>query len=267
MRNNFTVTDSHCHIFPEKIVQKAVAGTDNFYGVVSCCKGTLADLIERGTAAGIDRFVVESVATTQKQVTSANDFISECVNQSGGRLIGLGTLYPGSDDIEGDYAHLRSLGLRGVKLHPDIQGFKIDDYRCLKIYDLCERDNMPVLMHTGDNRYDNSNPNRLFPVMKIYTGLTVIGAHFGGWSLWTEAVNTLGELPNLYVDCSSSFPYLTDEEALTVIRRYGADKVLFGTDFPMWEPEKELSRLLSLGLNDDELKKILSGNAEKLFGI
>ena len=57
-------------------------------------------------------------------------------------------------------ANLLSLGLLVVKLHPDIQAFKIDDYRCLKIYELCEEKGLPILMHTGDNRYDYSNPNR-----------------------------------------------------------------------------------------------------------
>ena len=39
-------------------------------------------------------------------------------------------------------------------------------------------------MHTGDYRYDNSNPNRVLPVLKAYPKLTLIGAHFGGWSVW-----------------------------------------------------------------------------------
>ena len=104
-----------------------------------------------------------------------------------GRFIGVGTLHPDSADIKGDIEHLVSLGLKGVKLHPDIQGFKIDDYRCLKIYELCEENRLPILMHTGDSRYDYSNPNRLLPVLKIYTELTVIGAHFGGWSIWETA--------------------------------------------------------------------------------
>ena len=65
-------------------------------------------------------------------------------------------------------------------------------------------------MHTGDSRYDNSNPNRLLPVMEIYSDLTVIGAHFGGYSIWEEASKKLCSLPNLYVDtCSSFFAFFT----------------------------------------------------------
>ncbi len=159
------------------------------------------------------------------------------------------------------------MGLKGVKLHPDIQNFKIDDYRCLKIYELCEQEGLPILMHTGDYRYDNSNPNRLLPVLKIYTGLTVIGAHFGGWSIWQEASEKLAGLPNLYVDCSSTMGFVDKETTLKALKNYGADRVLFGTDYPMWDPDEELRKFLDLGLSEEENRKILSENAKKLFGI
>ena len=266
MRNGFTICDAHCHIYPEKIAARAVAGTDNFYGEHSTGLGTVTDLLQRGGEAGIDHFIVQSVATTPRQVRRINEFIAAEVAESGGRLTGLGTLHPESEDIEGDVAHLLSLGLRGVKLHPDIQQFKIDDYRCLKIYELCEG-RLPILMHTGDYRYDFSNPNRLLPILKIYQNLTVIGAHMGGWSIWEEASRQLAGMPNLYVDCSSSFPYLKPEQAREIILRYGAERVLFGTDYPMWTPQNELDYFFSLALGDEVNRKILSENVFRLFGI
>lgn len=265
MRNGFYVIDSHCHIYPEKIAAKAVAGTDKFYDTVAACLGTPDDLLEMNERAGIDHSLVQSVATTPKQVQSINEFIADTVKKSDGRLTGLGTLHPNSDDLRGDVEHLISLGLKGVKLHPDIQNFKVDDYRCLKIYELCEEFSLPLLMHTGDKRYDNSNPNRLIPILQIYDHLTIIGAHFGGWSIWEEASHVLCDIPNLLVDCSSSMPWISDEKTVEIIRRYGADRVLFGTDFPMWSPVIELERFMTLPLTDDERRLILSENAKKLY--
>lgn len=267
MVNGIYTIDAHCHIYPEKIAAKAVNGTDDFYGEKSVGTGTVSNLIELGEAAGIDRFVVQSVATTPHQVKSINDFIASEVNKNWDKLIGLGTLHPDSEDIKGDIEYLISLGLKGVKLHPDIQAFKIDDYRCLKIYELCEERELPVLMHTGDNRYDYSNPNRLLPVLKIYKNLTVIGAHLGGWSIWEEAVEAYKGIENFYVDCSSSFNYLEKETAKRIIRTYGADKVLFGTDYPMWSPKGEIEYFLSLGLEKWEIECILNINAKKVFGL
>ncbi len=267
MINNIYTIDSHCHIYPEKIAEKAVNGTDNFYGENSVGKGTVSDLLQLGKEAGIDHFIVQSVATTPKQVKSINEFISQEVKNSNGLMTGLGTLHPDSQDIKGDIEHLLELGLKGVKLHPDIQAFKIDDYRCLKIYDICEQKGLPVLMHTGDNRYDYSNPNRLLPVLNIYTSLKVMGAHLGGWSIWEEAVEAYRECPNFYVDCSSSFAYLKPDTAKKIIRSYGANKVLFGTDYPMWSPKREMEYFLSLNLDENEICSILNMNAKKLFGL
>ncbi len=266
--DKFQVIDAHCHIYPEKIAAKAVAGTDRFYDTVAACLGTVPDLMEVGARAGVDHFIVQSVATTPKQVTGINEFIAAMVAEQGGRLTGLGTLHPESDDFVGDVRRIVSLGLKGVKLHPDIQAFKIDDYRFLKIYELCEEEGLPILMHTGDSRYDYSNPNRLLPVLKIFTGLTVIGAHFGGWSIWKQATEELAGMPNLYVDCSSTFQFLGSTEGITdLIHRYGTDRVLFGSDFPMWSPVDEVKTFLSLDLTDEERRLILSENAKKLFSI
>ena len=266
MIHGFRVIDSHCHIFPDKIAARAADSTGKFYGFEAAGDGTIAGLLDGGIAAGVDHFVVQSVATTPHQVRSINEFIAHAVNEDS-RLTGLGTLHPESDDIAADLRHLQELRLHGVKLHPDIQRFKIDDYRCLKIYELCEREGLPILLHTGDHRYDYSNPNRLLPVLKIYTELTVIGAHLGGWSVWDDATASLADCPNLYVDCSSCMPFLPAQKVKEIIRCYGAERVLFGSDFPMFLPEKELSALFELELTESELRAILSENAQKIYCI
>lgn len=267
MRNGYTIIDSHCHIYPEKIAAKAVAGTDTFYDTVAKCDGTAASLLKINAEVGIDHALVQSVATTPKQVQSINRFIAETVADADGKLTGLGTLHPDSADQRADVQHLVDLGLKGVKLHPDIQQFKIDDYRCLRIYELCEAFNLPILMHTGDKRYDYSNTNRLIPILETYTNLTVIGAHMGGWSLWEEASLALAGRLNLYVDCSSTMYWLSLDKTREIIRRYGADRVLFGTDYPMWHPEDELEMFFRLGLTDDEMRLILSENVKKLYDL
>lgn len=266
MINGQRVIDSHCHIYPDKIALRAAEGTGKFYEFAPAADGTLGGLIADGTAVGIDHFVVQSVATTPHQVRSINEFIANAV-AADSRLTGLGTLHPDSEDIAADFAHLRELGLRGVKLHPDIQRFKTDDYRCLKIYELCEAAGLPLLLHTGDSRFDFSNPNRVLPILKIYTNLTVIGAHLGGWSVWDEAEKTLADLPNFYVDCSSCMPFIDHSRVANLIRRYGAERVLFGTDYPMFLPSNELPDFLALGFTEDEYRLMLHDNACRLYHI
>lgn len=261
------IIDAHCHIYPDRIAEKATHATDRFYDtLVSYADGKVSTMLENGRKAGITHYVVQSVATTPAQVSSINRFIAKEVAENGDCMTGLGTLHPDSPTLKEDFEELLSLGLRGVKLHPDIQRFKIDDFRCLKIYELCEG-RLPILMHTGDSRYDFSNPNRLLPIMQIFTRLVVIGAHFGGWSVWDDVMASLKNLPNLYVDTSSTFPFVDDEKARALFAHFGADRILFGTDYPMWPPEAELAQIDKLVSDPSDKEKVLWRNAARLFSI
>lgn len=262
----YPIIDSHCHIYPDKIADKAVEGISNFYDLPMAYDGRSVTLINESNKIGVCHNIIFSVATTPHQVSSINSFIAKCVEEGEGRFTGLGSLHPESDDIIADIKHIKELGLKGVKLHPDFQKFRIDDEKLFGIYEACSGD-LPVLLHTGDHRYDFSNPERMKNVLRRFPELTVIGAHFGGWSVWEEAAEALGGFDNFYVDCSSSFHWLKKEKTIEIIRKYGADKVLFATDFPMWSYEEEYAYFMSLELPEADNRKILFENAAKLFGI
>ncbi len=262
----YPIIDCHCHVYPDKIAHKAVEGIASFYSLDMHYDGKYSTLVDSGINNGVRHFVIFSVATTPHQVHSINTFIAQTVSESGGLMTGLGTLHPDSDDIEADIAEIKSLGLKGIKMHPDFQKFRIDDDKCRKIYQLCQG-TLPILLHTGDSRYDYSNPDRMKRILDAYPNLTVIGAHFGGWSCWKEAAEKLSGYDNFYVDCSSSFDWLSPEESAELVRAYGSDKVLFGSDFPMWSHELEIKRFFEMGLTDEENRKILYENAIKLFSL
>lgn len=265
INGKYYTIDAHCHIYPEKIAKLAISHTDNFYGVESYNKGTLEDLLLSSEKAGIDKCIIQSVATTPKQVQSINKFISDSVNLYSDKFVGLGTIHPRSTDIEGDIEHLVELGLKGIKIHPDIQDFKVDDEGYKKAYKLCEKKGLTVLMHTGDSRYDNSNPNRIIPILKEFKDLTVVGAHFGGWSIWEDACKELKYFDNFFVDTSSSFYYISLDTAKQIIDNYGIDKIMFATDYPMWNAKEEVDSILKLNLSEEEYIKIFSKNAEKVY--
>ncbi len=267
LENQYLVIDAHCHIYPEKIAARAAKSTGDFYGEEPYADGTVEAMLSEGIAAGIDRFVVQSVATTPHQVKSINEFIAASVSAHPDRLIGLGTLHPDGEDQRGDVHHLVELGLHGVKLHPDIQNFKMDDERCMRIYELCQKEKLPLLVHTGDYRYDNSNPDRVLRVLREFPGLTMVGAHFAGWSVWEEATEKLVDCPNLCVDCSSTMMYRDAASVVQMIHAFGADRVLFGTDYPLWSSAAELDRFAALPLTADEKRMILCENVCKVYGI
>ncbi|MCR4688829.1 MAG: amidohydrolase family protein [Saccharofermentans sp.] len=281
------IIDAHCHIYPEKIASKAIDGISSFYGLAGgetpsdemalklkqagfsvTNKGTVEDLIAKETKSGVTHFLCHSVATDPSQVRSINEFISSAVAKYPGMITGFGSLNPYSEDIRGDLEHLVELGLKGVKLHPDTQRFVLDSDMSVDMCHMIADLGLTVLVHCGDYRYDYSNPDRVASFLKKVPELTVIGAHFGGWSKWQQAFELLpGISDKFYVDLSSSLYALSPESAKLMIRKYGADKVLFGTDYPMWDIAPELRRMTKLGLSKEEKELIYHANAERLLGL
>ena len=130
------IIDCHCHVYPDKIAAKAADAIGEFYSIEMTYDGRIDTMISEAKKAGVTHSLIFSVATKPTQTRSINEFIARTVESNPDIFTGLGTMHPESEDMEGDIEHLISLGLKGVKLHPDIQGFKVDDYRCLKIYEL-----------------------------------------------------------------------------------------------------------------------------------
>ncbi len=263
----YTIIDAHCHVYPDAIAEKAARATDAFYGVIGKHNGTLSELMAANERAGVCHSLICSVATTAHQVHSANKFIAGIVEKDPVHFSGFGTLYPDCPDVEADLDEAIAFGLKGIKIHPDIQKFAIDDPLCREICWLCEKKGMPMLFHTGDPRYNYSNPQQLLPILRDYPDLVVIGAHFGGYQNWDEAVQQLYGHPNFYVDCSSALFALSPMKARELIDGFGVDHVFFGTDYPMWDPKKEVEKFMALELTEEERQLILAGNAQRVLKV
>lgn len=259
------IIDAHAHIFPDKIADRAAEGIGGFYGITAKYDGTLKTLMEQGSAAGVDKFLVQSVATVPEQVCSINNYISECVSRYPDRLIGFGAMHPDFENITVETERIISLGLKGIKLHSDFQRFNLDDKRAYAIYEAAEG-RLPILFHIGDPRYDFSSPERLMKVVERFPKLTVIAAHLAGWTMWERGAEIFAG-SGIYADCSSSLYALTPVRAAELIRRIGADRVFWGTDYPLWGAAEELERLRALPLSDKERQGILGGNIAELLNI
>lgn len=259
----YPAADAHAHIYPEKIAEKATASVGAFYNLKMENTGLPEVLLREGKRAGIDRFAVCSVATKVEQVRSINAFIERACREHP-EFVGLAAWHQDIADIEGELDDIMGRGLKGIKLHPDFQEFQIDDPNLLPFYRAAHRRGLPILFHTGDIRKDFSSPRRLARLLDKLPDLTCIAAHLGGYTEWDTARECLkGE--NLYVDASSSLGFISREEALKSIYHFGTDKVMFGTDFPMWRAGEELGRFFNLGLTAEENRAVLYGNFARLY--
>lgn len=260
------IIDTHAHVYPDKIAQKAVRAIGDFYNIHMAKGGNVDGLLASGAKIGVSRYVIHSLATTLHQVEAINNFILNTASQNPA-FVPFATLHPDMEesDMQKEIERVIALGAKGLKLHPDFQKFYADDESVHKIYRTL-RGKLPILFHAGDNRYDYSSPCRIANVARLFPDLTVISAHFGGYHRWDE-VDVYEGLQNVYYDTCSTMFMLSPERATEIMRKLGVDRFFFSSDYPMWDHEEELENIMRLDLSEEEREMVLYKNAERVLGI
>ena len=257
------VIDAHAHIYPDKIASRAVDAVGDFYLIDMFGEGTVEHLLSAQQHAPITHFIVHSVATTPGSVESINNFIAEQCRQHP-EFIGFMAMHQDYPEPEKEIERAIGLGLKGMKLHPDTQHVNMDDPRLMNVYEMIEG-RLPIVIHTGDYRYDYSHPRRLKRILHTFPKLVVDAAHFGGWSVFDYALEYL-EDENCYVDTSSALEFLGPRRTVELVRAYGVERVMFGSDFPMWSPVNEYNMLAAMPFTEDEFEAITWHNVERFIG-
>ncbi|MBQ9405120.1 MAG: amidohydrolase family protein [Desulfovibrio sp.] len=261
--------DIHTHAFHPKIAHKAVEHLNIYYNVHCSGDGTITHLLQREGMAGIQKCVVLCAATAPAQVIPANNYAIRLQKDHPDAVVAFGTMHPGYADWERELDRLRRAGLRGIKLHPDFQGFWLNDPRLLPIFEAAQNDFL-FEIHIGDRSAPEKNPScpyKLAAILDAFPQLKVIAAHFGGYRMWAHALAIFAGhwRDNLWMDTSSTTPFATGRLMRTLLGAFPRERLLFGTDWPMHDPVEEVSRLQSLGaLRDAELEALM-GNAAELL--
>ena len=261
--------DIHTHAFHPKIAHKAVDHLNSFYSITCSGDGTIANLLEREKEAGLDKCVVLCAATAPAQVIPANNYAISLQREHPERVIAFGTVHPAYDNWESELARIKAAGIRGIKLHPDFQSFWLDDPRLLPIFEAAQKD-FVFEIHIGDRTSPEKNPScpyKLASILRQFPGMRVIAAHFGGYRMWSHALEVFSDnrFENLWFDTSSTTPFATPELAHKLLNTFPRERILFGTDWPLYDPVEELQRLQNLGgLKDSEMEVIMS-NASALL--
>ena len=261
--------DIHTHAFHPKIAHKAVDHLNEFYSVNCAGDGTIAHLLERERKAEMEKCVVLCAATAPAQVIPANNYAITLQKEHEDRVIAFGTVHPGYEDWESELKRIKAAGIRGIKLHPDFQSFWLDDPRLLPIFEAAQKD-FVFEIHIGDKTSPDKNPScpyKLASILRQFPGIRVIAAHFGGYRMWSHALDVFSgnNFENLWFDTSSTTPFATPELAHKLLNTFPRERILFGTDWPLYDPVEELQRLQTLGgLSDSEMEIIMS-NASTLL--
>ena len=281
------IIDIHTHTFPDKIAAATLDKLKHLSHTIPFTDGTAAGLAASMARAGVDRSVVMPVATSPRQVPHVND-ASARMNELGAQtgVLSFGCMHPDFDGWKEELARVRDLGLKGIKLHPQYQDTDFDDPRYLRILDRCGELGLVVLTHAGLDigmpGKDNCAPEMVARVLEQVGPVKLVLAHMGSWRQW-DRVEALLPGTGVYLDTSFSLgeitplddghyrpgdlPLLDEAAFLRMVRRFGPDRILFGTDSPWDDQGAALARLQALPLEPAELEAILGGNAKRLLGI
>jgi predicted TIM-barrel fold metal-dependent hydrolase len=183
---------------------------------------------------------------------------------------------PAALSVEANVAHLRelaALGARGIKLHPVVQRFSPDDPRMLPVYRACIELGFTVLSHSGSARgaTQYAEPRAFAQVLRQLPDLSLVLAHLGGGS-WRQTAELARTFPNVAFDCCeilewTGAPNAPSDEALAgLIRDIGAHRVMLGTDFPWYDLDRTVERVMALPLISREEKEgMLGENAVRIL--
>lgn len=259
--------DFHVHAFPDKLAPKAISVLAQHSGYEPQSDGTFADTCEKMSEGGNDRFVLLNIAQTPAQQKNANRFVIE---KNGGNVIAFAAIHPFSDDAGYELDQAYEAGLKGVKLHPEYQGFDIDDPAVYPFYEACAKRGMIMLFHAGfDSAYPDSRrgyPDKSAKVVKDFAGAKIVLAHLGNCIDNRETLEHLCGL-DCYLDLSICYNTMAHDKIKEVIKAHTADRILYGTDFPWGNIADTVKMIENLGLTAEEKEKIYHKNAEKLLQI
>ena len=286
------IIDMHTHTFPAKIAAGTLEKLSRMSGTQYFTEGTEEALIDSQTkVAGTKEITMYSlmlpVATAPAQVTKINDGVIRTAEERKAKgLFSFGAMHPDFEDPEQELARLKEHGIKGIKLHPAYTATPIDDPKHIRILKSASSLGLSVTTHAGIDigipEHNYCDTKMLLHVLEQVPDTKLILAHMGGWRNWDQVEELLVDT-DAYLDTSFTLGRMTplgdgfygpselnmmeEEQFLRMVREFGADRLVFGTDSPWGGQAEDVARFRALPLTDEEKAAILGGNAQKLLGL
>jgi predicted TIM-barrel fold metal-dependent hydrolase len=278
------IIDFHTHVFPPEVSKnrKKYIERDPCFAILysdpKAKMATAEELIADMDKAGVDVSVILNIGwTTHELCVETNDYIIDAVSRYPRRLVGFGAVQPNSPKAAiAEIERCAKAGLKGLgEMRPDIQLFDLGDEMVMDpLAEALKEHKLAILLHASEpigHDYPGKGillPDILYPFITSHPELTIVCAHWGGglpfYALMPEVKKALA---NVYFDSAAS-PFLyTPQVYQQVIQLVGAERVLFGSDYPLLKPRRLLDEIETLGLAGETKALVLAGNARRLLGI
>lgn len=245
--------DCHTHVFPPRIGPRLAAAIGREFGREPAGDGSVEDLIRHLDRAGLDGAICFTAALKPDQMIPANSWMIS-VGRAHDRLIPLGAIHPAHPAWKDELDRLERHGIRGLKIHPDLTGIPLASPLWKPIWETAMH-RFLLMIHMGPTKPGGptvSRPRDLAMILDQHPGLRVVAAHLGGLHLWEETLTHLAGR-DLDLDTSCCHGVVPPEALKGLLRLHGLERILFGSDYPLYTPHSELAALdhilAPLGLN------------------
>lgn len=231
--------------------------------------------------SGIDKAVLLPIdcSTSRKCQISSNEIVYNLCKEND-RFIGFASVDPLQKDAKVKLINaVKNLGLKGLKLAPELQEFSPKDRTiAYPLYETAQDLEIPVIFHCGMSwepgvKLKYANPLLLEDIAFDFPDLNIVIAHFA-WPWVLEAVTLALKYPNIYIDTSALYfdsppeflsYVMTKQVPLSLIERSLRRQIIFGSNYPRVEIKNMVQAIQSLGLTDGCLKLIMGENAQRIL--
>jgi len=281
LRSLSVTIDAHTHLFPPAQARgrDAIAGRDagfaEIYGdpaaAIADAPGLLAALHEDGIEAAV---TLGFAFASERDIAEQNEYLLAAACEAPHAIVPFATVNPALDGWEREAERALAQGARGFgELRPGTQGWDPLGPEGRRLAALAGEAGVALLWHTSEpvgHRYPGKDggvsPAELIEVATAAAEVTMVGAHLGGGaSFYLSMPEVRAATPNLLFDTAAAGLLYDSGTIVRLVETAGADRVLFGSDFPLRRPGPELGRALA-GLDTATGKAVAGENARKILG-
>ena len=276
--------DIVCNLFTPREVAEGRTGIDEFFldkvrFPVELRNGvSLDDYLRKMDAAGVERALLIAVRAGDLRVKGSfevpYEYVREACARYPDRFSGLAGIDPfrGMQGLRDLQQAVEEFGFVGAHLYPHWFELAPDHARYYPYYAKCCELDVPIMMQVGHNliyQRDRRLPSvgrhiALDQVAIDLPELRLIGIHIG--VPWTEEMISMAwKHDNVYIGSDAYAPKHWPSSLIHYINTYGSRKVLFGTDWPVIDPERAVREIDELDLRPESRQFLMRENALRVF--
>ncbi len=243
------IIDCHGHLGP-------------FHGIFMP-EAPLEKMISGMDRDNIERIILSPHSALSGDTREGNREMLAAVEAYPGRIYGYCTINPNfTEDIEREIdSYLGRPGVVGIKIHPGMHGYAADGENYRPVWERANSEKWIVLSHTwgsdgGCGADDMRRVAERYPDVRLVLGHSCYGA-------WQKAIRLAADCTNVYLELTAAYHVYGLIEWMC--RSAGSTKVLFGTDYPWFDPMVAAGCVVFAHIDAAEMRNILYNNAKRLI--